>query len=513
MMTAAGVQLSRLLPQVPQRLAALRVTGLSLDSRRVQAGDLFFARSGALHRGADFIGQAARNGAVAAVVDEHELSEDELQHLPIPVLRVVGVDTQLGYAAGRFYGEPSRAMRVIGITGTNGKTSSAHYLAQALNSCGLRTALIGTVGNGFPGRLREATHTTPDAIGLHKELARLQAEGAQAVVMEVSSHALDQSRVSGVQFDAAAYTNLTHDHLDYHGGMAGYAKAKARLFTDYGAPLQVLNADDAEGVRLLAQPCPAGGERLGFSLHDSATQVYADRLSMSPQGVVFELHTPWGEVVVTASLMGEFNVSNLLLVAALLGGMGYELSNIASALAKLEPVSGRMERLTRAGMPTVIVDYAHTPDALDKAIQATRAHMGGNSRLWVVFGCGGDRDTAKRSVMGEIAARGADEIVLTSDNPRSENPEGIIRMIRQGIPEGRAAHIEPDRAKAIAYAVAKAAAADMVLIAGKGHETYQEINGVRSPFSDQQHVRDALNQRASEKVQGKGKNKSKEVDA
>jgi len=495
MMTTAGVQLSKLLPQVPQRLAALRVSGLAIDSRKVNVGDLFFARSGVRHRGADFIDQAAQRGAVAAVVDEQELAEEAVQGFPIPVLRVAGLDAQLGYAASRFYGEPSREMRVIGITGTNGKTSCAHYLAQALNSCGLRTALIGTVGNGFPGRLREATHTTPDAISLHAELARLRDEGARAVVMEVSSHALDQGRVAGVQFDATAYTNLTHDHLDYHGDMTEYAKAKARLFTDYGAPLQVLNADDAEGRRLLGQPCPAGGERIGFSLGDSSAQVHAEHLSLSPQGVMFELHTPWGEVLVTAPLLGAFNVSNLLLVATLLGGMGYELSNIASALARIEPVCGRMERMTAAGMPTAIVDYAHTPDALDKALQAAREHMSGNSRLWVVFGCGGDRDNAKRPVMGQIAAAGADEIVLTSDNPRSENPHGIIRMIQQGIPEGRTVHVEPDRAKAIAFAIARAASEDMVLVAGKGHETYQEINGVRSAFSDQEQVRLALSGR------------------
>ncbi|GGB87714.1 UDP-N-acetylmuramoyl-L-alanyl-D-glutamate--2,6-diaminopimelate ligase [Marinobacterium zhoushanense] len=497
MTTATGMQLSQLLPQVPQRLAALRVSGLCIDSRKVQAGDLFFARSGVQHRGADYIGQAALQGAVAAVVDEHELAEEAVQQFSIPVLRVAGLDAQLGYAASRFYGEPSREMRVIGITGTNGKTSCAHYLAQALNSCGLRAALIGTVGNGFPGLLREATHTTPDPISLQAELARLRAEGAQAVVMEVSSHALDQGRVAGVQFDAAAYTNLTHDHLDYHGDMAAYAKAKARLFTDYGAPLQVLNADDAEGRVLLAQPCPAGGERIGFSLHDSGVQVYVEHLTLRAQGLMFELHTPWGEVLVTAPLLGEFNVSNLLLVAALLGGLGFELSNIASALAQLEPVCGRMERLSAPGMPTVIVDYAHTPDALDKALQATRAHMEGSSRLWAVFGCGGDRDNAKRAVMGQIAAAGADEIVLTSDNPRSENPHSIIQMIQQGIPQGRAVHVEPDRAQAIAFAVAHAAPGDMVLVAGKGHETYQEVNGVRSAFSDQEHVRSALSVRAS----------------
>jgi UDP-N-acetylmuramoyl-L-alanyl-D-glutamate--2,6-diaminopimelate ligase len=483
-------------PQMPQSLAALRVSGLCLDSRCVRPGDLFFARSGVTHRGADFIAQAFARGAVAALVDATEMSAEDAAAFAQPVIRVGALDGVIGRVASRFYGEPSRAMRVIGITGTNGKTSCAHYLAQALNSCGLRTALIGTVGNGFPGQLREATHTTPDAIRLHAELARLRAEGAQAVVMEVSSHALDQQRVAGVRFAAVGYTNLSHDHLDYHGDMASYAAAKARLFDDYGAPIQVLNADDAECARLLARPCPAGGERIGFSLTPGAAPVCADQLSLQPQGLMFELHTPWGEVLVTASLLGRFNVANLLLVSAVLGGLGYELGNIASALAALKPVSGRMECLAHEGAPTVIVDYAHTPDALEKALQAAREHLGQQARLWALFGCGGDRDRAKRPLMGKIAAQLADEVVLTSDNPRTEDPHAIISMIEQGVPAGQSVQVEPDRARAIAQVVRQAQRDDIILLAGKGHETYQEIHGVRHPFSDQAHVRAAQQNRS-----------------
>ncbi len=495
MSNAPEIQLQQLLPQVPQRIAALRVSGLSLDSRCVVSGDLFFARSGVKHRGSDFIPEAASRGAVAAVVDEQELTEEQAQSQSLPVIRVAGLNSQIGVVASRFYGEPTREMRVIGITGTNGKTSCAHYLAQALTACGLKAALIGTVGNGFPGLLREATHTTPDPIRLHAEMARLRSEGAEAVVMEVSSHALDQARVAGVQFDVAAYTNLTHDHLDYHGSMESYAAAKARLFTEYGAPIQVLNADDEEGRRLLGQRCPAGGERIGFSAQGANAQVYADALEMRSQGLMFELHTPWGETLVASPVLGEFNVSNLLLVAAVLGGMGYETGSIASALAALKPVSGRMEAVNVGGSPAVIVDYAHTPDALDKALQAARAHLKEHGKLWAVFGCGGDRDNAKRAVMGEIAARGADELVLTSDNPRSENPLSILQMIEKGIPAERSAHVDPDRALAIAWAITNARDEDTVLVAGKGHETYQEINGVRYPFSDQEKVRQALEKR------------------
>jgi len=483
--------LAETVPEMPQPVAALRVSGLSLDSRSSRPGDLFFARSGVSHRGADFIAQAFDNGAVAALVDAAELSADDVAAFARPVLRVTGLDAAIGALASRFYGEPSRAMRVIGITGTNGKTSCAHYLAQALNRCGLRTALIGTVGNGFPGRLRAATHTTPDAIRLHAELARLRSEGAQAVVMEVSSHALDQQRVAGVRFAAVGYTNLSHDHLDYHGDMVRYAAAKARLFLDYAAPIQVLNADDSACAELLARPCPAGGERIGFSLSAGRAPVFADQLTLQPQGLMFELHTPWGEVLVTAPLLGRFNVANLLLVATLLGSLGYELGNIASALAALQPVSGRMERLAHDGAPTVIVDYAHTPDALEKALQAAREHLGQHSRLWVLFGCGGDRDRAKRPLMGRIATTLADEVVLTSDNPRTEDPQAIIAMIRAGIDEAQPVLIEPDRARAIADAIARADSQDIILLAGKGHETYQEIEGVRHPFSDQAQVRTA----------------------
>jgi UDP-N-acetylmuramoyl-L-alanyl-D-glutamate--2,6-diaminopimelate ligase len=278
--------------------------------------------------------------------------------------------------------------------------------------------------------------------------------------------------------------------------MASYAAAKARLFDDYGAPIQVLNADDAECARLLARPCPAGGERIGFSLTPGAAPVCADQLSLQPQGLMFELHTPWGEVLVTASLLGRFNVANLLLVSAVLGGLGYELGNIASALAALKPVSGRMECLAHEGAPTVIVDYAHTPDALEKALQAAREHLGQQARLWALFGCGGDRDRAKRPLMGKIAAQLADEVVLTSDNPRTEDPHAIISMIEQGVPAGQSVQVEPDRARAIAQVVRQAQRDDIILLAGKGHETYQEIHGVRHPFSDQAHVRAAQQNRS-----------------
>lgn len=474
--------------EMPQTVAALRVSGLCLDSRCVRPGDLFLARSGVRHRGADFIAQAFDNGAVAALVDEAELNEEAAAAFQRPVLRVARLDWAIGALASRFYGAPSQSLRVIGITGTNGKTSCAHYLAQALNRCGLRTALIGTVGNGFPGQLRPATHTTPDVVRLHAELARLQREGAQAVVMEVSSHALDQQRVAGVRFAAVGYTNLSHDHLDYHGDMSHYAAAKARLFQDYGAPIQVLNADDAACAALLAEPCPAGGERIGFSLQANTAPVFADQLTLKPQGLMFELHTPWGEVLVTAGLLGRFNVANLLLVATMLGSLGYELSNIASALAALKPVCGRMECLAHEGAPTVIVDYAHTPDALEKALQAAREHLGQQARLWALFGCGGDRDRAKRPLMGEIASTLADQVVLTSDNPRTEDPRSIIDMIRQGVDADRLVLVEPDRARAIAEVVARAECHDIILLAGKGHETYQEIDAVRYPFSDQSHV-------------------------
>lgn len=491
MTSQTQTSLLSLLPETSQAFAGIAVSGLTLDSRKVQAGTLFFARVGSKQNGVEYIKDAFKAGAVAVVAGRGTVSDELKAAVSGPIIEVEDLDRTVGEMASRFYGQPSRKMEVVGITGTNGKTSSAHFLAQALIRCGLKAAVIGTTGNGFPGQLRPATQTTPDPISLQAELARLHDEGAQAVVMEVSSHALDQQRVAGIRFVAAAYTNLTRDHLDYHGSMEAYAAAKARLFTDYHVPLQVLNMDEPYPAALLAQAVPEGVERISYGLDPRAT-VSASRINLSNQGMMFELRSRWGEQFVSSSLLGQFNVSNLLLVAAVLSGMGYELNQIVSALALLKPVPGRMELVGRH--PTVIVDYAHTPDALEKALLSMRQHVQEGARLWVVCGCGGDRDRGKRAPMGRLAADLADCAVLTSDNPRTEDPQAILDEMSVDLPEG-SAEVIVDRADAIRQAVLCADINDVILIAGKGHETYQEINGERHHFSDQEVAREALAQR------------------
>jgi len=491
-----------LLPQASRALAALpsdrqvNVSGLALDSRQVEPGDLFLARDGLHHRGADFIAQAVARGAVAVMAQRGSVDAAEKAVLEVPLIEVDDLDATTGQLASRFYGDPSRHLKVIGITGTNGKTSCSHYLAQALEAMGHRCALIGTLGNGIHGALQESSHTTPNPIELQSLLADFVRQGAEYVVMEVSSHALDQQRVAGVRFAAAALTNLTRDHLDYHGDMETYGQAKARLFTDYAPPLQALNLDDAFGRRLYADRCGDRAQVLGFSLTDPAADLWVSDLEPTRRGWRFVLHAPAGQQPVTTALLGRFNVSNLLLTASLLQLLGFSLEQTATALSALQPVSGRMECLpSAANLPQVVIDYAHTPDALEQALQALRLHQPDTGQLWCVFGCGGDRDRGKRPEMGRVAARGADQLVLTSDNPRREEPGRIMTDILQGIPQGTALHQEENRAEAIRWAITRAAADDLILIAGKGHENYQEVGSVRTPFSDHEQAQHVLKQR------------------
>jgi len=404
----------------------------------------------------------------------------------VPVVAVNNLAAQLGSIAARFYDEPSAKICVVGITGTNGKTSCAHFLAQALNQLGRKTALIGTVGNGFPDQLDMATHTTPDAIRVQRMLAEFCAAGAVTVVMEVSSHALEQYRVAGVNFKYGLFTNLTRDHLDYHGSMEAYGAAKAKLFTDYPLRGALINQDDAFGRELLARQ-----ELMGeaFAVGRSQGDLHLRAYRLTPEGLEGEFRCRLGIIPFSSTLLGEFNLDNLLLVAGVLMMEGFSAQQISRTLSGLKAVPGRMEALKTAGRPMVIIDYAHTPDALEKALQGARAHCKG--ALWCVFGCGGDRDTGKRALMGEVADRLADQVVITSDNPRSEAPDVIIAMVASGVVRHKAV-IEPDRAAAITRTVAAANSADLVLVAGKGHENYQEISGQRIPFSDQAVCQQAL---------------------
>jgi UDP-N-acetylmuramoyl-L-alanyl-D-glutamate--2,6-diaminopimelate ligase len=450
---------------------------LTSDSRRAARGAAFFAWPGAAADGRRYIAQAIAAGCGAVVWEREGFAWNEAWR--VPNAPVQDLKAKAGAIAHAFYGRPSEAMWVCGVTGTNGKTSCSQWLAHALNAGGERTAVIGTLGGGFAPDLQPVDHTTPDALELHGLLARFRAAGARAVAMEVSSHGLDQGRVGGVAFACALLTNLTHDHLDYHGSMAAYAAAKARLFDARGLQAAVLNLDDTFGVQLAERLAKSRVRVIGYGLQNAVAE-----LSAETEGDRVAVKSPWGAVRISLPHPGRFNVSNALGVLGCLVAKGMAFDEAAARLERLPPVPGRMQKV--GDRPLVIVDYAHTPDALDKVLAAleplARARGG---HLVAVFGAGGGRDAAKRPQMGFAAARRADRLVITSDNPRGEDPLAIIAAIRAGAAGGRAAcAVEADRARAIETAIADADARDVILLAGKGHEQTQEIAGRKLPFSD-----------------------------
>jgi len=397
------------------------------------------------------------------------------------------------------YGAPSKSLWVVGVTGTNGKTSCSHWLAASFAALGRKTALIGTLGNGFPGALEATLNTTPDAIRVHGLLAGYVRQGAAGVVMEVSSHALAQGRVNAVKYDVALLTNLSRDHLDYHGDMESYAAAKRRLFDWPQLKYAVLNLDDPFGADLASRLENSGVEVIGYGLDQSALKfaearglrmVHGAGLRMTQTGLTLTIHSSWGGAALASRMVGRFNASNLLGALAVLLVSGISLGDAVRELGQVQAAPGRMQSLGGGGRPAVVVDYAHTPDALAKVLQSLR-ETGGGGKLVCVFGCGGDRDAGKRPMMGQVASRLADVCIVTSDNPRSEPPMQIIDAIVSGMSGSPWRTIE-DRAAAIRTAISDAAATDTVLLAGKGHETYQEILGVKHPFSDIEHAQRAL---------------------
>ena len=472
------------------------MTGLAADSRSLAAGEVFLAYPGSRRDGREFIPAALQRGA-AAVLWEREGFEWN-PGWRVPNLGVENLRGLAGRLAHEIYGRPSERLWMIGVTGTNGKTSCSHWIAQACSACGAKTAVVGTLGTGFPGALDAGVNTTPDAVLLHRSLAGLLAQGAQGVAMEVTSIGLDQGRVNGVAFGAALFTNLSRDHLDYHGDMESYARAKQRLFETPDLKHAVLNLDDVQGVQIARALAGRGIGRAGYSCFAgvaarSGLERYAEAhaIEVSPEGIAFEVRSSWGEAGIESALLGRFNVSNLLGVLTTMLVSGVPFDRAATALAGLEPVAGRMQRLGGAGKPVVVVDYAHTPDALEKTLVALKdVAKASGGRLAVVFGCGGERDRGKRPLMGAVASRHADAILVTSDNPRGEDPAAIIAEITAAIPVPHEA-IE-DRRAAIERAIASAGAEDVVLIAGKGHETYQEVAGRRLPFSDALEAKQAL---------------------
>ena len=466
------------------------VSRVVADSRRVRPGDAFAAYPGTREDGRHYIGDAIARGARAVLWEPQGYSwnrEWKVPHVPIENLKA-----RLGAIADEVYGHPSRELWIAGVTGTNGKTSCSHWIAAAHDAAGRRSALVGTLGSGLWGKLQPATNTTPDAAELHELLRALKSSGAETVAMEVSSHGLDQGRVNAVTFDVVLFTNLSRDHLDYHGTMAAYGAAKARLFAWPGLRVSVVNADDPFGQSLIDMARAKGRKVLTYGF--GAADVGGGGLVTSASGLAFTVETPWGKGEIHSQLVGAFNAANLLGVLGVLLVSGVALEPALAFLARAEAPPGRMQRLGGGGAPMVVVDYAHTPDALDKVLSALRAAVASGGELVCVFGCGGDRDRGKRPEMGRVAARLADRVVVTSDNPRSEDPEAIASDIVHGIRStgNRRYAVELDRGSAIASAIGEAKAGDVILLAGKGHETYQERAGTREPFIDADHARRAL---------------------
>jgi UDP-N-acetylmuramoyl-L-alanyl-D-glutamate--2,6-diaminopimelate ligase len=469
----------------------VKINRLTSDSRKVAPGVAFAAYPGVRLDGRNFIAQAIERGASAVLWERDGFAWPA--DFDVPNLGVAALKNWVGEIASSVYGDPAQRLWTLGVTGTNGKTSVAHWLAQCLSGQGKKCALVGTLGNGFSGELTTASNTTPDAIELHAALADYLVHGAQAVAMEVSSHGLEQGRVNGVKFDVALFTNLSRDHLDYHGDMASYARAKLKLFAMPGLKHAVINLDDPIGALIATRTVRAAGViGYGFSAFPQFDfpSLRASGLVLAERGISFNVTSQWGSGVVAAPVIGRFNAFNLLAVLGGLIASGVPFASAVALIAAIEPVAGRMQRLGGGASPLVLVDYAHTPDALEKTLEAAREIVAPQRRLICVFGCGGERDRGKRPLMGEVASRLADRVVVTSDNPRGEAPEAIIAAITAGMRSGY--QVVADRGQAIAVAIAEAAPGDVILIAGKGHENYQEIQGRRLPFSDIEAAREAL---------------------
>lgn len=507
--------LAHLLPNVLSGpVAAIPVAGLALDSRKVNAGDVFIALAGTRADGRQYVADAIDGGAVAVLV-EADVKHQEIQWLgEVPVIAIAQLAQTVSDIAARFYQHPTQAMRVIGVTGTNGKTTCSLLLAQLFAVLNGRAGVMGTLGSGaLDGTLATplaqqisalpATGlTTPDPISVQRLAAQLQGQGVNALAMEVSSHSLVQGRVTAVQFDCAIFTNLTQDHLDYHGSLEAYGEAKQQLLKARGLRLAIINADDAWAKSLLTS-MPLAVTALTYSVRDASADIYARDLQLTLAGVRAEVITPWGSGLLHSSLLGEFNLSNLLAVIAAAGAQGTPLAQILDAIPQLSAAPGRMQSVYLEQPQIdqdiqVVVDYAHTPAALETTLNALRAHQPG--RIWTLFGCGGDRDKSKRPLMGGIAERLSDYVIVTNDNPRSEDPATIAADILRGMYKPHGCLVIADRAQAIDLAIQQARSGDLVLVAGKGHEGYQIFATQTIDFSDVKQVRLSLQRRLEKQL-------------
>lgn len=472
-----------------------RVQGdLQTDSRKVKAGDAFVAWPGAATDGRAYVGKALEQGAAAVLVEADGLQAFDLGGDRIAALK--GLKAATGLIADQWFAHPSGELDVLAVTGTNGKTTTAWWLAHALAKVTLNArtgcALVGTLGVGVPPALESTGMTTPDPVLLQRAFRSYADQGLAACAIEASSIGIVEHRLDGSKIRVALFTNFTQDHLDYHGSMDAYWQAKAQLFDWPGLPAAVVNIDDAHGARLWARLQGRAVDVWSVSIQGPA-RLQAKDIGLGDEGLSFTVLEAGHSLRMNTRLVGQYNVSNLLGVLAALRCLGLTLEQAVQACAHLEPVPGRMQQIVKPGLPLVAVDYAHTPDALEKALRALQpAARQRRGKLWCVFGCGGDRDNSKRPLMGQAAQANADGVFVTSDNPRSEVPESIIDQILVGMQTGETLHVQADRAAAIAQAIARADARDVVLIAGKGHEDYQETKGVRHPFSDMAEAHKAL---------------------
>lgn len=499
-MTHTGIYLSELLKgfaEVPAQRDQ-QITGLEVDSRRVKTGDCFIAIAGTTSHGIDYIEEALAAGAVTVLVDPrdaHRLSDEQLRN----ILFVDQLTRKSGEIAHRFYGQTTALMKTIGVTGTNGKTSVTWFIAQAIDqlvgsgTCGV----IGTLGSGLFGEFVSSGLTTPDNIRLHQTLSRLHDQGAQAVAIEASSHGLAQNRLTGVDFDVAVFTNLTRDHLDYHGNMQAYGEAKLELFKSPDLKAAVINFDDPFADRIL-QAVDSNVQVIGYSLNPYQTGVHVPtirccNLEVSVKGLRLTIESSDGQDMLECPVLGRFNASNLLAALGALVACGFHFEEAIQALSKVTGARGRMEVFTSDLQPVVVVDFAHTPDGLIKALETLREICDG--QLWCVFGCGGDRDTGKRPLMGAAAEELADRVIITNDNPRSEEPAAIAAAILSGMKHPDTATVILERREAIATSIRQAGPDDIILVAGKGHESWQEIGGQRFAFNDRNVVLNFISQR------------------
>lgn len=475
-----------------------RVTGLALDSREVNKGNIFFACIGEHADGRKFIDAAIEKGAVAVISDstaaKARATSKQYKNKEIPIIRVPDLKQQVSEIAARFYNRPSKDLMVIAVTGTNGKTSCCHFIAQALTAMGKKVGVLGTVGNGLWGQHKESQLTTPDPIALQQLLAEFKVQNATHVIMEASSHGIVQGRMNAIECDIAIFTNLTREHLDYHGSMEAYGNAKRKLFENPYLKYAVINIDDEFG-RQLSETLQLKMQLFAYSASGRLSEkpvklTRAHQVHVNIEGITASIYSPWGDGVLHTQLIGRFNLSNLLAVLTTLGILGFSIQETINLLADTKGVPGRMELFGGKGKPYVIVDYAHTPDALRQVLTSLKEYLDGE--LWCIFGCGGDRDQGKRAQMGQISETLADRVIITDDNPRHEQPQDIVADILQGMSRPEFAVVEHDRRRAISHGINCAQPGDIVLISGKGHESYQQYGDNKNPFNDELEVQMVL---------------------